>query len=95
MNNYFPYIISKLTIDDMTVLGILSDLQVNAVFKSIKKKDVLSKTHLTEANFRKSIYRLEANGFIEIVKTDKEHKIYITEFGQIALNESLNEEEEQ
>ncbi len=94
MNNYFPYIISKLTIDDMTILGILSDQQANAVFKSVKKRDVLKKASLSEANFRKSTYRLEANGFIEIVKTDREHKIYITEFGQIALNESLNEEED-
>lgn len=93
MGNYFDHIISKLTINDMSILGVLADNQANVAFKAMRKKDVFDQLKMSEANFRKSLYRLEANQFIEVDTVDREHKLYITEYGQIALNQSLEEEE--
>ncbi|WP_299831288.1 hypothetical protein [uncultured Metabacillus sp.] len=92
MNDYFSYILSNLSLNELSVLGILSDNQANLVFKSMKKKTIQDLSQLSTAKFRKSLDRLEANRFIEIVTNEKEHKIYITEYGQIALNQSLKEE---
>lgn len=93
MESYFHHIVSKLSYDEMSVLGYLSDNLADAMFKSIKKKDVQNEINLSTANFRKALYRLEANRFIEINSNSKEHRLFITEFGQLALNEQLQEEE--
>ena len=92
MQEYFQQITSKLTFDEMVVLGYLSDKQANVVFKSVKKKDILDDTQLTTSKLRTSLIRLEANNLIEIVSNSKEHRVYITEYGQLALNEHLKEE---
>jgi len=92
MNDYFSYILSNLSLNEMKVLGILSDNQANMVFKAMKKKTIQDLSQLSTAKLRKSLDRLEANRFIDFVTSEKEHKIYITEYGQIALNQSLKEE---
>lgn len=88
-NNYFHHIVSKLTIDDMNILGILTDQDATATFKALKKRDVYERSGLTEANFRKIIYRLDAINFIETVTGSKEHMYYITSFGLSAIDQSL------
>ena len=92
MNTYFQHIVSKLTYNEMVILGLLHDQQANAVFKSITKKNAHESTELSLAEFRKSLIRLEANGFIETCSSQKEHRIFITNFGLVALNEQLKEE---
>lgn len=93
MDNYFAEILSSLSHDDLKILGILNDEEANLKFKAIKKKTVGDISDLTEANFRKAIYRLEAIKFINVVTGQKEHKLFITDFGQRALFESLSKEE--
>ena len=93
MDSYFEEIVSELTYDEMVILGLLSDQNANSVFKSIKKKSVQEQTNLTDANIRKSILRLEAKRFIEINSSSKEYRLYITEYGQLALNKQLQGEE--
>lgn len=88
-DNYFNYIVSRLTLDDMNVLGILSDNEANATFKAMWKKEVFEISGLTEANFRKVIYRLEAINFLGVVTGKKEHMYYITTFGVTAISKSL------
>lgn len=88
---YFNHIVSKLTIDDMNILGILTDNDATATFKAMKKKDVHLKSGLSEANYRKIIYRLDAINFIETVTGNKEHMYYITTFGRKAVEKSLEE----
>lgn len=93
MDNYFTEILSSLSNDDLRILGILNDEDASVKFKAIKKKSISEMSKLTEANFRKVIYRLEAIKFINVVTGQKEHKLYITEFGQKALFDSLSKEE--
>lgn len=88
--NYFKHIVSRLTIDEMNVLGILTDNDATATFKAMRKKEVFDRSCLSEANFRKIIYRLDAVNFIETVSGNKEHMYYITQFGLMAIDESLD-----
>lgn len=91
MDSYFNHIVSKLTIDDMNILGILTDNDATATFKAMKKKDIHKRSGLSEANYRKIIYRLDAINFIETVTGGKEHMFYITDFGKSAVERSLEE----
>ena len=93
MNGYFYHIVCKLTFDEMNILGVLSDQQANAVFKSIKRKGVQELSKLSDANFRKALYRLEANSLIEIYTRSQQHKLYISSYGESALRKQLQEEE--
>ncbi|MGG3890352.1 hypothetical protein [Metabacillus fastidiosus] len=94
MNNYFEEVTSNLSFTDLSILGHLADHEANTLFKSIKKKVVQDVLKLTEANLRKSLYRLQALKFIVIETSEKEHSVYITNFGQQALYISFSEEVE-
>jgi predicted transcriptional regulator len=89
MHDYFQHIVTKLTIDDMNILGILTDNDATATFKAMRKKDVFNKSGLSEANYRKVIYRLDAINFIETVTGSKEHMFFITNFGLTAVEQSI------
>ncbi|PAD70703.1 hypothetical protein CHH83_02545 [Bacillus sp. 7586-K] len=90
--DYFQQITSSLSISDLKILSYLADQNADALFKAIKKKSLQEEVDLSEANYRKSLYRLEALKFISIEAGQKEHSIYITEFGKQALYVSLSEE---
>ncbi|MFS1518520.1 hypothetical protein V1503_18965 [Bacillus sp. SCS-151] len=92
MNEYFDHIISKMSFRDISILGILHDNGANVVFKAITRRDLKGLSNLSEAKFRETLIRLEANGFINIVGGNKDHRIYINEYGQLAINESLKGE---
>lgn len=92
MDTYFASVIDNLTRNDLYILGLLSDEGADLKFKSIRKKTIQAKTQLTDATFRKSIDRLEALQFINIVKNSKEHTIFITQYGQEALRYQLEGE---
>lgn len=87
--NYFQHIVSRLTLDEMDILGVLTDHDATATFKAMRKKEVYEKSGLTEANFRKVIYRLDAINFLETVTGNKEHLYYITNLGLMAVSQSL------
>lgn len=87
--SYFDTITSKLTLDDMNVLGILYDNDATAKFKSMTNKNVIEQTQLTHAKYRKAINRLDALHFIETVIGGKEHGLYVSEFGIAAINKNL------
>ena len=89
LTDYFSHIVKRLTFDDISILSILSDSEATAKFKSLKKSDLSNDSGLTEANFRKAIYRLDAINFVETVTGHKEHRYYITELGMKAISESL------
>lgn len=93
MSSYFDYISSKLTLDEMLILGYLNDKQANTAFKSVKRKQILEEIKLTMSRFRNALLKLDASGFIETVTGTKEHRIYVTEYGQMALSKQLQEEE--
>lgn len=90
-NDYFQHVVGKLNIDDMNILGILTDMDATATFKAIRKKDVFERSGLSEANYRKVIYRLDAMEFIQTVVGGKEHMLFITDYGTMAINHSLGE----
>lgn len=87
--HYFQHITSRLTIDEMNIIAVLTDNEATATFKAMKKKDVFELSKLSEANFRKIIYRLDAINFIETVTGNKEHMYYVTSFGLNAIDQSL------
>lgn len=93
MNSYFDYIVSKLDLNELKILGILYDNNAITTYKAMLKKNVIEESGLTEAKFRKSLTKLEANCFVEIVTGSKSHKIYLTDYGVSALSKSLEGED--
>jgi hypothetical protein len=89
MNMYLDEISDSLSINELSVLGLLTDHHADATFKSMKRGRLKEISKLSIADFRKVINRLEITKFIGIVYGQKEHKIFITEFGQYALSKSL------
>lgn len=87
--DYFNHVASRLSIDEISLLAILTDEDCTVPFKALRKKEVYVRSGLTEANFRKVINRLDAISFIETVTGSKEHKYYITNFGLMAVNQSV------
>lgn len=88
-NDYLEHIIRQLTIEEIAILGILHENDATAAFKSIRRTTVFTESELTEANFRKTIGKLTATCLIEMVTGNKEHKMYLTDYGQLALQKSL------
>jgi hypothetical protein len=88
-DDYFRSVVSSLTIDDMKVLGILYDHEADAGFKALLNSDVFGNSGLSEATYRRIIYRLEANKFIEIINVKKQNALYITRYGVNAVLKSI------
>lgn len=93
MENYFENLVSNLTIEDMVILGFLYDNDSDSAYKSIKRSIVKQETELSVSTFKKALLRLEAIKFIDIDKHSKEHKIFITDYGQTALSKQIEREE--
>lgn len=91
MTEYFNMVISDLTLDDLGILGILLDNEATSNFKALKYKSISGISELSKAKFYKTIYRLSANKFIEII-AGKEYRMYITSYGITALEKSLSNE---
>lgn len=89
MQDYFQHVASCLTMDDLKVLGVLYDNDATAGYSAMKNADVLSATKLSEATYRRIVYRLSANKFVEIVTQQKMHMLYITQFGTSAINTTM------
>ena len=92
MDNYLSEVIDSLSINDLKILGILNDYEAEVKFKSLSKGDLSKKCELSDAKFRKALYRLEITRFIDIIKDSKEHSIIITHVGHNALFTSLSKE---
>ena len=91
---YFGNIVRRLTIEEMGIIGLLSDVDATAAFKAIKRSELQKMSKLTEAHFRKTMDKLTAMQFIGVVTGGKDHKIFVTEYGHLALDYTLEEEEE-
>lgn len=92
-NEYFSHVVNRLKIHDISLIGKLYDKDATNHFKALSKKTLIEELEISEANLRKIIYRLEALDFIQAVTGDKTHKIFITELGVLALENSLQGEE--
>lgn len=88
MDIYFTSIVDRLNLDDIQVLSSLFAQESINRISAKTKKEVLDKCHLSEARFRKSINRLDANNLIEIHTGSRGHLLFITEYGINALNYS-------
>ncbi|GFN32569.1 hypothetical protein [Paenibacillus xylaniclasticus] len=89
MNDYFRDVVRCLTIDDLRVMGYLLDNDSTTSFKAIKSNDVQKAIQMSEGTYRRIVYRLVANRFVDIVTIQKRNAIYITNYGVSALSESI------
>jgi len=94
MGDYFEEVMRKLTIEDVGVLGWLFQNEANAVFKAVKKRSVAEGVNYSTSNFRKTLSKLEAIHFVGTVTGAKEHKLYLTEYGQQAVQQGILQGEE-
>lgn len=93
MEEYFRKIVSNLILEDMLVLGYLDDKGLDTAYKAVKRSEIQEETNLTQSLLRKVIYKLESTNLIEIDVKSKEHKIYITNYGKLAVKTLLKESE--
>ena len=89
MSDYFKHVIKQLEFEDVRILGYLLDNDATAAFKAVKRSDVSKASEMAEATFRKTISKLIATHLIKTVTGGKEHKIYLTVYGDQAIRESL------
>lgn len=89
---YFNEVVEKLSIDELSILGILFDKKANAVFKSVKNKEVIEESFLTKSKYFSSLSRLTASCLVETVGS-KNEKVFITCHGINALQEQLKGED--
>jgi len=89
LEQYFYHILSSLTINDMNLLAILYERESDVSFKAITKQELSLISNLTEYKFKKSIHRLEALNFIDVLVDGKQHAVFITRYGKIALEKNL------
>lgn len=85
MDSYFTLLVNRLTLDDIEVLNTLIKHESTNRFSARTKKEILEMSELSEARFRKTISRLDANYFIDICTGNKDHLLYITEYGIQAI----------
>ncbi|WP_080845580.1 hypothetical protein [Cytobacillus gottheilii] len=86
MDKYFNAIVDGLNLQDIEVLNVLTSTRATSLLSAITRKEVNDKVSYSEAIFRKTLQRLEAIKFVNVVTGNKEHSIYATEFGQNAIN---------
>lgn len=89
MDQYFSDVVHSLTLEDISILGILHDQEATSKQKSIKTTTILKMSDSTEAKFRKSTDRLTALQFVISNKDYKEHGLFISEYGVQALKNIL------
>jgi predicted transcriptional regulator len=67
----------------------LQDQDATVAFKAMSNQSLLKSSNLTEARYRKIISRLIANYFVDIVAVSKQQTLYVTSYGILALQKSL------
>lgn len=85
MDNYFTSVIGHLSLEEIELLNLLTSSESTNRYSAQTKKELLQKSKLTEANFRKIMTRLEAMNLIEIVTGNKDHLVFVNEYGQNAI----------
>jgi DNA-binding MarR family transcriptional regulator len=93
VNEYFEHIVKNLTIEEMGILAVLSDMDSTAAFKAVRRTEVLGKSELTIAHFRKAVGKLVSACLVNVVPGSKEQKVFLTEYGLKALEFTLKEAE--
>jgi RIO-like serine/threonine protein kinase len=75
------------------ILDFLKKEDATVKFKAIKNTTLSQASEMSEAKYRKTIARLTSINFIEVNTTNKEHALFITEYGELALNIMLKKAE--
>lgn len=86
MEDYLSDIISSLSFQEMKILAILSEKESDAPFKAISRQELMHESELSVSVFQKYLERLEVTKTIEVLKDGKKHRIYISKYGKLALN---------
>lgn len=85
MDNYFLSIVESLSLEEIEILNMLTCKESTSKYSAQVKREVFKNSKLSEANFRKIVNRLEAMNYIEVASGSKEHLLYVTEYGQMAI----------
>jgi predicted transcriptional regulator len=85
LEEYWEFLIQRLTLEDAIILTILNDHDITTSVRSMSTSDLMEKSNLTEAIYRKCIIKLTSLRFIEINTGKKQYAYFLTEFGLNAL----------
>lgn len=91
VNEYFDHIVKHLTIEEMSILAVLYDMDATAAFKAMKRTDILEQSKLSIARFRKTIGKLVSTCLVDVVTGAKEQKVFLTQYGIEALEPMVQE----
>ncbi|MFP7265825.1 hypothetical protein [Bacillus altitudinis] len=94
---YFDEVVTRLNIDDVSLLTLLQECGANRIVKGKTKEDLKIEsikvdTQFSEATIRSALSKLEALLLIERDSTSKHHKFIITSYGVMALEYHLEGE---
>ncbi|WP_064199065.1 DUF3116 family protein [Brevibacillus brevis] len=83
--DYFDQIIKRLSREDLTVLEILRDRQATLAKSSMSMDKLQHESEMSRALLRKTVYRLNANYFIESEANNRNQSYFLTSYGDQAL----------
>ena len=83
---HFRTLVDGLDLTDIEILNFLSSKGSYSKFSAQTKKESMETLQMSESKIRKSIIRLEAMKFIDVVVGSREHLIYVTDYGKIAIS---------
>jgi predicted transcriptional regulator len=86
---YFDLIVKRLSREDLTVLEVLREKQATMAKSSMPMEKLQDESEMSRALLRKTVYRLNANYFIEPEANNKTQSYYLTSYGEQALNKII------
>ncbi|MFC8685962.1 hypothetical protein [Brevibacillus porteri] len=89
LSDYFDLIVKRLSREDLTVLAILLCEKATMAKSSMPMEKLQNKSEMSRALLRKTVYRLNANYFIEPEANNKTQSYYLTSYGEQALNKNI------
>ncbi|ATF13602.1 hypothetical protein A616_16935 [Brevibacillus brevis X23] len=87
-SEYFDLIVKRLSREDLILLEILREEEATMARSSLSMQKLQEKSTLTDALFRKTVYRLNANYFVESETNNKTQSYYLTDFGIQAITKT-------
>jgi RIO-like serine/threonine protein kinase len=94
VEEYFKDIVLNLSPEDLTIISVLNEKEAKAPFKAVRSQLVHQTCGLTESKYRRSISKLISLLLISSKTERKEHSLYITHYGLLAMDTLMKIAEE-
>lgn len=94
MEQYFEEVVRSISSDDVTVMKTLHETDATTSYKSVITGEVFKNSGLSAATYRKVIHRLIGNLFVKVVVLNRQHTLFLTEYGVQGLKRATHKKED-